>query len=397
MTAQRYEAEIEAILEEQTGRACVYLPSCRLGIYIALVNWLRPGARVLMSPCSDDVVLFTVLAAGVRPVMAPLSSDDGNIDPAGVPDRTWESVDGVLTTNLYGLPDRAGELVERCRRLGLVLVEDVAHALHTEIAGRPVGSFGDVSAFSLSKHMAGVGGAVAIADPSRRAEVVSLRDQLVLRRSMTTRIDDVVRPRTRALLKRLGVLSRLRSARRSLGLAERREHRMELRPERLREAIAASPALERFDSWVRVDKHDYLEAQREDLLAATVQRLRNRGGDREARIEGVNRLRGLMATAAGAKAGDAQALYRVPLLVEDREALGSALEAAGHPLQYVYDPPFDDYAGPEIVDPSPSPQAARWWARHAVPVDPLLPETAAAALDQARAAVAPAEIAPRSG
>jgi hypothetical protein len=59
-----------------------------------------------MSPVNDDVILFVVLAAGLRPMMAPVSADDGNIDPAAVPDATWSTLDGVLTTNLYGLPDR---------------------------------------------------------------------------------------------------------------------------------------------------------------------------------------------------------------------------------------------------------------------------------------------------
>ena len=58
----------------------------------------------------DDVILFVGLAAGLRPVMAPVSANSGTIDPAAVPDATWSSLCGVLTTNLYGLPDRVAEL-----------------------------------------------------------------------------------------------------------------------------------------------------------------------------------------------------------------------------------------------------------------------------------------------
>ena len=61
-------------------------------------------------PLDDDVILFVVLAAGLRPVMAPVSANSGTIDPAAVPDATWSSLCGVLTTNLYGLPDRVAEL-----------------------------------------------------------------------------------------------------------------------------------------------------------------------------------------------------------------------------------------------------------------------------------------------
>lgn len=398
MTAGRvHELEIEEILCERTGRECVYVPSGRLGIYIALVTWLSPGDRILLSPVNDDVVLFTVLAAGLRPVMGPLSPEDGNLDPDAVPERTWAAVRGVLTTNLYGLPDRLPELCARCDRLGLVLVEDAAHALDTDVAGRPVGSFGAVSVFSLSKHAAGVGGVVALADGGRRDEVVRLRDRLVSDRPLRVRSSDALRPRVLRLLERLSLRAPLRFARRRLGADERREHRMPLHPERLRSAMAAAPRIDPFDPWVRVDMHDYRLAQREEALARTVERLRSRANDRAARIEGVGRLRRLAAAAPAARAGEAQALFRMPLLVEDRGAAAASLEAAGHPLHYVYDPPLDDYAGDEFVDRSPAPEVARWWARHVLPVDPLRADTALAALGDAAEAVRPAYAPSRVG
>jgi hypothetical protein len=385
-----HQIDIERILRERTGRECVYVPSGRLGIYIALVTWLSPGDRILMSPVDDDVVLFTVLAAGLRPVMAPLSPEDGNLDPDAVPDRTWAAVRGVLTTNLYGLPDRMPELCERCDRVGVVLVEDAAHALYSEVAGRPIGSFGAASVFSLSKHAAGVGGVVALADEDRRDDVVRLRDRLVSERPLRVRASDALGARVLPPLDRIGLRAPLRFARRRLTRGERREDRMPLRPKRLRSAMAAAPAIDPFDSWVRVDKHDYRLAQREEALARTVARLRSGEDDRAARIEGTRRLRQLAAVAPAALANEPQALFRVPLLVEDRAAAAASLEVAGHPLHYVFDPPLDDYAGEEFVDSSPAPEAARWWARHALPVDPLLADAALAALSDVAEAVRPA-------
>ena len=375
----RAEREIEELLGERTGRECLYVPSCRLGIYIALVASLEPGDRILMSPANDDVILFVVLAAGIRPVMAPISPRNGNIDPDAIPDDQWRSVRAVMTTNLYGLPDRMPELRARCDALGLLLIEDAAHALHTETAGRPIGCFGELSVFSLSKHAAGVGGVVAIADPGRRGELIALRDRFVEPRSLRVRGSDSLRPRASRLVERLHLRRALRSASRTIGAAERRAHRMPLALTQLRTAGAA-PALDGFDRWVRVDKHDYRLDQRPELLALTAAWLRAAEGDREARIAGTSRLRELTAAAPALRDAEPQAFYRVPLLVDDREAAGASLEAAGHPLEYVYDPPLDDYAGDEFVDPSPAPDAARWWVTHALPVDPLLADTALAAL-----------------
>ena len=41
-------------------------------------------------------------------------------------DATWSSQGGVLTTNLYGLPDREAGLRARCDRRGIPLTEDAA-------------------------------------------------------------------------------------------------------------------------------------------------------------------------------------------------------------------------------------------------------------------------------
>src|SRR5262249_10374453 len=96
------------------GRPCLFFPSGRLALYVALRSSLGPGNRILMSPVTDDVIFFTVLAAGLRPVMAPLSAGDGNIEPSLVPEDLWPTLDAVLTTNLYGLPDRVVALRSRC-------------------------------------------------------------------------------------------------------------------------------------------------------------------------------------------------------------------------------------------------------------------------------------------
>ena len=87
-TQQRLEREVESFVARRTGRECVFMPSGRIALYCALRALLSPGDQVLMSPANDDVILFVVLAAGLRPVAAPLSAADGNIDVQAVPEQT---------------------------------------------------------------------------------------------------------------------------------------------------------------------------------------------------------------------------------------------------------------------------------------------------------------------
>lgn len=367
--SEQVEREIEAMLGARTGRECVFMPSGRFAIHLAFRLLLSPGDRILMSPLEDDTVFFGALAAGLRPVMAPVSLDDGNIRIEAIEDATWSSISAVLTGNTYGLPDRVIELSVRCRRLAVSLIEDAAHALETDIDGRPIGSFGAVSAFSLSKHFPGRGGVLAVDGERSRRDIARLRDRFMLPRPTGNGAVRAARSSARAQLENLHLARGLDRARRMTRSVRPTPWRVPLRAPRL-ELARASGDLGQFDAWMGTAYPDYRMRQRSGYLRRTLSNLRNLGRDREERIDGVRRLRALDSVAPAARLGDPLPLLRVPLLVEDRDAVALELRRRGINVFFVYAPPLDEYSGPEFADPSPRPEAARWWAAHVLPVDP---------------------------
>ncbi|MEU9011446.1 DegT/DnrJ/EryC1/StrS family aminotransferase [Streptomyces sp. NPDC048479] len=380
------------------GRECLYVPSCRIGLYVALRHWCPPGGRVLMSPVNDDVIFFVVLAAGLRPVQAPLNAEDGSIDTAAVADSVWRGLSAVITTNLYGNPDPVPELRAHCDRLGIPLIEDAAHAIGSEVAGRPVGTFGDASVFSLSKHTgAKTGGFLAVADPALRSTLERARDELLEPARLSAEIAYGLRPYAEAGVRGLRLVRAARATQRLLGLEEREDIRMELRPGELKQAMSTAPALADFHSWIRVDMHDYRLRPGGLRLRRTERLLTRLDGRLAAHRAGTRRL---YATEwAPARPGPVQPLFRVPLLVEDRDAAIAALARHRITVGYLYDPPLDTYAGEVFTDPSPVPDRAAWFARHALPVDPLRADQVISVLTELRARPAPppgAEAAPPS-
>ena len=201
--SEHIERDIEGAMEARVGRECVFMPSGRFAIHLAFQLLLSPGDRILMSPLEDDTVFFGALAAGLRPVMAPVSTQDGNIHIDAIDDATWSTISAVLTGNTYGLPDRVVELSATCGRLEIPLIEDAAHALETDLDGRPVGSFGAVSAFSLSKHFPGRGGVLALDRQVSRKDVVRLRDRFMLPRPIGKGAIGAARSAARARLETL--------------------------------------------------------------------------------------------------------------------------------------------------------------------------------------------------
>jgi hypothetical protein len=346
---------IEEFFRGRCGRDALYLPSARLGLYLALREWLQPGERVLMSPVNCDVVLFTVLAAGLTPVLAPVDPCTGNIDPAAIDDSTWASLHAVMTTNLYGIPDRMDMLKERCRAHRLLLVEDACHALESLFEGRLIGEFGAVAVYSLSKQVGGVGAVMTVAEGGRRE-------------SLARRAAEELRYRsTAARVRRWLARQRNRFFRRSI---PRSGHRLPYELSEVERARSERGGLDRFERWLAADQPDYRTWPLRSSLRATLARLERLEEDRPLRLAGIGKLRELGYTPAGFSLPPGTALFRVPLFVQERDKVRARCAKRGLAIDYIYDPPLDLYAR-SLAQALPSPAAARIWSRDVLPVDPL--------------------------
>jgi DegT/DnrJ/EryC1/StrS aminotransferase family protein len=364
---------IERFFSQRYGREAIYLPSGRLALYLAFKEFLKPGDRLLMSPVDDDVVFFTVLAAGLLPVIGPLDPRTGNLDPDGVDETTLKSLRAVMTTNLYGIPDRMDRWVEICRRHDLLLLEDACQALDSRFGDRRVGEFSSVAVFSLTKHTDGVGGVLTFTESGRRAALLaaarseihllsaSQARQVAIRRNLRTAAEVTG---TRALLQRL---------RRSLipPEEERDGHRMAYSREEVRQEQASGAGLDRFERWVRVDNALFRTQPREADEIKTLRQLESFEENRRLRLEGTQKLLALSLTPPEIPLLDGCALFKVPLFIQRREEVVANFALHGMELDYIYDPPLDRYADKELALRIPSPAAALRWSRDVLPVNPL--------------------------
>lgn len=375
MGVSRDAEAIEAFFTHRYGRPALYLPSGRLALYLAFREWLRPGDRVLMSPVNDDVIFFTVLAAGLVPVIGPMDPSTGNLDPAAIDDAAWGRLRAVLTTNLYGIPDRMDLLEERCRRHGLVLIEDAAHAIDTRHGGRRIGEFGTAAAYSMSKHVGGVGGVLTFPDAGRRPALERRAAEEIRNRSLPV----AMAHRARSMLSTVGASTRARR-----WLAAARDRVLRRQPERIgcrmpydtlavRQAQQEGGGLDRFHRWVRVDNPLYRTWPLRSALRATRERLEAFENNRGGWLAGARKLLALGLTPPDVQMPPDTAPFRVPLFVQDRDSVVAHFAERGLTLDYVYDPPLDVYA-PGLTERLAEGSGAAMWSRDVLPVDPLLGE-----------------------
>jgi hypothetical protein len=366
-------AWIERFFADRYGREALFLPSGRLALLLIFNTWLRRGDRILMSPVNDDVVFFLVLAAGLEPVIGPLDPATGNLDPDAVPAELWPTLRAVLTTNLYGIPDNMQRLRNHCDRHGSLLIEDACHALDSRFCGQRIGSFGPVAVFSLAKHLNVAGGILSFADSSQRSNLIALASKLMQPRRLPVSLSYLVRPYLLDIIQRLHLASGALRARNALGLgrAGNGGDRMPYHINDIELARKAADPLTGFRHWLRMDHAAWRMPAPAFYLRTIVNRLDGLDENLNRRRTGQRLIRECGHIPGTISLPDNTALFRVPLFAKDRDRIRKRCETRGLPINYIYDPPLDNYAHPSLAVRIPSPPAALVWSRDVLPVDPL--------------------------
>jgi len=146
-------------------------------LFRALIE-TNPGLTVLAPDYNSGNEILAMRAAGVTIRYCPVRGDM-TLDPDDV-ERYCQihNPDLLYVIHYAGWPQPMPALVDLCRRRGMLLVEDCALSLLSEMDGRPLGSFGDWSVFCLYKTLPLPNGALLVQNGPRleSLERLQLRD-----------------------------------------------------------------------------------------------------------------------------------------------------------------------------------------------------------------------------
>jgi dTDP-4-amino-4,6-dideoxygalactose transaminase len=163
---------------------------CRYGIAlangtVALELALRcldigPGDEVVVTPRSFMASASCVVACGARPVFADVDRDSQNITAETIRAVLSPRTRAVIAVHLAGWPCDMAPITALCQERGLKLIEDCAQAHGATYRGRPVGSLGDVAAFSFCQDKimttAGEGGMLVTDDAALWSRAWAYKD-----------------------------------------------------------------------------------------------------------------------------------------------------------------------------------------------------------------------------
>lgn len=124
--------------------------SCTAALHLAAVACdLGPGDEVITTPLTFVATINVILHTGATPVLADVDARTMNIDPQAIAARITPRTRAILPVHFAGRACDMTAIMKLARDHGLRVIEDCAHAIETEHAGVPVGTFGDFGCFSF--------------------------------------------------------------------------------------------------------------------------------------------------------------------------------------------------------------------------------------------------------
>ncbi len=149
---------------------------------------LHLALRALDVGVGDEVItvahtaVATVAAiemCGARPVFVDVDSATYTLDPNQLARAITSRTRAIIPVHLYGHPADIAPILELARQHNLYVIEDCAQAHGTWYRGQPVGSWGDLAAFSFypTKNLGamGDGGAIVTNNPDLATRLRGLR------------------------------------------------------------------------------------------------------------------------------------------------------------------------------------------------------------------------------
>lgn len=137
---------------------------------------IGPGDGVATSPMTYIATAEAIARVGARPIFVDVDPADLNLSPAALETRMRRGdVKAVIPVHLYGRPCDIEAITAIAARHGAAVVEDACQAFGASLAGRKVGTFGELACFSFfpSKNLGAYGdGGLVVTSRDDLAEAV---------------------------------------------------------------------------------------------------------------------------------------------------------------------------------------------------------------------------------
>lgn len=138
------------------------------------------GDEVITTPRTFLASASSIVTAGATPVFADVDLNSQNISAKTISEVITPNTKVIIVVHLAGMPAEMDEIMELAKSKGIFVIEDCAQAHGAVYKGRPVGSIGDIGAWSFCQDKimttGGEGGMVTTNDEKLWKRMWSYKD-----------------------------------------------------------------------------------------------------------------------------------------------------------------------------------------------------------------------------
>lgn len=174
---------------------------------------LEPGDQILVPTATFWASVLPMMWHGLIPVFCESEENELGLDMNDIIDKWNPNIKAIVMVPLWGIPGNYGPILKFAKEKGLKIIEDASHAHGATYRGQPVGSFGDISVFSLQGDKlapAGEGGILLTNNIEYYNKAILFGD--------ITRIIELDTPDRRFAATSFGVKTRIASVSAAIGL-----------------------------------------------------------------------------------------------------------------------------------------------------------------------------------
>ncbi len=137
------------------------------------------GSEVITTPFTFAATPHCISWNGLKPVFCDIEPDTMTIDVNKIESLITPNTSAILGVHVYGFPCDVEQIEKIAKKYNLKVIYDAAHAFTTEIDGRGIGTFGDITMFSFHAtklYNTIEGGCLTFNDPNLVKKIYNLRN-----------------------------------------------------------------------------------------------------------------------------------------------------------------------------------------------------------------------------
>ncbi len=174
-----YTQRCHKFLEEKLGCKKVLLThSCTAALEMcAILADIKPGDEIIMPSFTFVSTANAFVLRGGIPVFVDIKEDTKNINEDLIEKAITKKTKAVCVVHYAGVACEMDKIKDICNKHNLILIEDAAQALGSFYKDKPLGTIGDLGAFSFHETkniISGEGGAITINNDKliERSEII---------------------------------------------------------------------------------------------------------------------------------------------------------------------------------------------------------------------------------